>query len=81
MNHNTKLNSPKMIITMYEGILKRPKQHTDLQLKVAQQLVDKAKDKLKQNEKLKRNKITKQDMKQIKQYTHDLRDEIQETCT
>ena len=77
IKHNAKLDAPKVIVNMYNGMLKRPKQYTDLQLKIAKRLLHKAKHNLSENNKKKHKSISKKEINTYKEDSRELRNDIQ----
>ena len=80
MEYNAHLDTPKLILKIYQGNLKRKKGLTDIQVKVSEKMIKEAKLDIKRNKKRKHKKFTKKDMGLVKTYNRELRNEIVKEC-
>ena len=80
LEYNATLDTPKKIVLMYQGVLKRGNNITDMQKKVAKRMVKHAKADIHKNNSKKRKHISKYELGLVRKYLKILRNEIIESC-
>ena len=80
LKYNSKLQSPKVIVQMYNRILSHPNDYTPMQSNIAKRMVERAQKQIKKQKHKKLKPISKKEKKIYKQYQNSLRITQREEC-
>ena len=80
MKYNASLQAPRIIINMNNTILKRKDILPSNTVKIAKQMIQKAKKDIKKNKTKKFKKITREEMVLIRKYQKQLKNEVKKQC-